>query len=51
MKYTFVIAVFACLLSACSSPPSELKSPCVSADGGPCGPRIKINDAWMKGEA
>lgn len=38
------------LLSACSLPRSDLKSPCVGVEGSPCGPRIQVNEWWMGSE-
>ncbi len=26
----------------------DIKSPCVSAEDGPCGPRKSVNDWWLK---
>lgn len=26
----------------------DIKSPCVSLDSGPCGPKRPINDWWLK---
>jgi len=26
----------------------DIKSPCVSSEGGPCGPKIPVNNWWLK---
>lgn len=39
-----------CLLQGCTSTPPELKSPCVGAEGSPCGPRLPVNQQWVKQE-
>jgi hypothetical protein len=36
------------ILGACSNPRSDLTSPCVGAEGSPCGPRRPVNDWWLK---
>ena len=28
----------------------DVKSPCVSNDSGPCGPKRSVNDWWLKKE-
>lgn len=35
-------------MASCSKKVIEVKSPCVSAQDGPCGPRIPVNDWWLK---
>ncbi len=35
------------MLAGCSFPHTDLKSPCVGADGSPCGPRRPVNDWWL----
>lgn len=35
-------------VSACSNKVVDVKSPCVSNNGGPCGPKKPINDWWLK---
>ena len=35
-------------IGGCSSRPVDVKSPCVSAEGGPCGHRKNVNEQWMK---
>lgn len=42
-----IVAALLSMLSACSIPHSELKSPCVGADGSPCGPHRPVNDWWL----
>lgn len=39
------------LLSSCGGKPRnviDVKSPCVSTDDGPCGPKRSVNDWWLK---
>lgn len=47
MKLFFAVCglVFlpALLLGGCASAPKELKSPCVGAEGSPCGPKRSAN--------
>lgn len=50
-KYTFLF-LFLASVSACSvfgkrDYDQQLKSPCVSANGGPC-ERYNVNDWWLK---
>ncbi len=44
--------IFLCLITALSSCSGgrvvDIKSPCVSTNDGPCGPRQSINDWWLK---
>jgi hypothetical protein len=36
------------LASSCSTGNTiDVKSPCVSVKGGPCGPKIPVNDWWL----
>jgi hypothetical protein len=35
------------LISSCSTKVMDIKSPCVSKDDGPCGPKKSINDWWL----
>lgn len=42
---SLLILVFAV---ACSRKLVDVKSPCVSTDDGPCGPKKPINDWWLK---
>ena len=35
------------LLAGCSLPHSDMKSPCVGAQGSPCDPH-PVNDWWLK---
>lgn len=36
------------LFSSCTKRVIDVKSPCVSNEGGPCGPKMPINDWWLK---
>jgi hypothetical protein len=49
MKFSRILAttLIIGLLSACSYPKSDLMSPCVGAEGSPCGPRVPVNDWWL----
>lgn len=42
-----ILAVFFFAVS-CSSKVIDVKSPCVSGEDGPCGPKKPINDWWLK---
>ncbi len=35
------------LISSCSTKTLDIKSPCVSNDDGPCGPKKPINNWWL----
>jgi hypothetical protein len=48
MKKLILILSFFALISSCSSRTIDIKSPCVSRDDGPCGPKKPINDWWMR---
>lgn len=50
MKISHVVTAVLMLgvLSACTLPKSDLKSPCAGAEGSPCGPRVPVNDWWLK---
>jgi len=46
LKYFLILFVFLSLQSCTANRVIEVKSPCVSGDGGPCGPRRPIN-TWL----
>jgi len=47
MKKALFLMIFACMASSCSGAKTvDVKSPCVSASDGPCGPRKPVND-WL----
>ena len=48
MKKVILILSFFALISSCSTKVVDVKSPCVSKEDGPCGPRKAINDWWLK---
>jgi hypothetical protein len=48
MKNFLILALFLCVLSSCSTKVVDIKSPCVSSEDGPCGPKKPINDWWIK---
>lgn len=45
-KISVVFLVFLAI-SSCSTKTLDVKSPCVSKEDGPCGPRKPINDWWL----
>ena len=45
-KYVFFFLSFLLFQSCVANRVIEVKSPCVSTDDGPCGPRIPIN-TWL----
>lgn len=46
-KYFLFLLIFFALQSCAANRVIEVKSPCVSIDGGPCGPRKSIN-TWLE---
>ncbi len=48
MIRTFILSILVlpAMLSACSSEPPELKSPCVGVEGSPCGEKRPANP-WL----
>ena len=45
----FLIILFLFLgLTSCTNKVVDIKSPCVSSEDGPCGPKKPINDWWIK---
>ena len=52
LRHLLTAAMLLGLLSACSLPHSDMKSPCVGGDGSPCA-RHPVNDWWLNpdGEA
>jgi hypothetical protein len=50
MKKIIFLLPFFVLISSCASKTVDIKSPCVSTDGGPCGPMKPINDWWLKNQ-
>lgn len=48
MKNILLAITFLMFLSACSNKVVDVKSPCVSNNDGPCGPKKPINDWWLK---
>lgn len=48
MKKFLIIASLSLLISSCSGGKVlDVKSPCVSNNDGPCGPRKPVNDWWL----
>ncbi len=50
MKKIFLITIFLISLTSCKSKVIDIKSPCVSLEDGPCGPKKSINDWWLKNQ-
>ncbi len=48
MKKIISIILLLTFAGACSGKVIDVKSPCVSNETGPCGPKKPINDWWMK---
>lgn len=42
---TILLVLFA--VSSCATKTVDIKSPCVSKNDGPCGPKRPINDWWL----
>lgn len=48
MKKILLILSLITLIASCSrSKTVDVKSPCVSNEDGPCGPKKPINDWWL----
>ena len=48
MLRTILLLAMLMSLQACDSfTRSDLKSPCVGAEGSPCGPKRHVNDWWI----
>jgi hypothetical protein len=50
IRHIIISTVLLGLLSACSIPKTDLTSPCVGDAGSPCGPRVPVNDWWIKSD-
>lgn len=48
MKKLISILLVLFFAISCSQRIVDVKSPCVSLDDGPCGPKKSINDWWLK---
>jgi len=47
MNKLFIIILI--LLASCTPARTiDIKSPCVSKEDGPCGPKKSVNDWWLK---
>jgi hypothetical protein len=44
----FIILFTLIFICSCSKKIVDVKSPCVSLGDGPCGPKMPINDWWLK---
>jgi uncharacterized protein YceK len=51
MKKIVLIFIVLLMSSCASSKTIDIKSPCVSASDGPCGPRMPVNDWWLDKKA
>jgi len=47
MKKITTIFLVLLTISSCSTKTVDIKSPCVSKNDGPCGPKKPINDWWL----
>lgn len=47
MKKIILLATLLCTMS-CSTKVIDIKSPCVSTEEGPCGPKRSVNDWWIE---
>lgn len=47
-KLILVLSTLLLLASCASNQVIDIKSPCVSSEGGPCGSKRPINDWWLK---
>jgi len=50
MKKSLYLIIIMFLMFSCTNKVVDIKSPCVSTDGGPCGPMKPINDWWLKNQ-
>ncbi|MDR2760420.1 MAG: hypothetical protein LBB09_01060 [Rickettsiales bacterium] len=48
-KYLMLFSALTVLQSCVGAKVVDVKSPCVSIDGGPCGPRKPVN-TWLLGD-
>lgn len=48
MKNFLIITLLILGLTSCTNKVVDIKSPCVSSEDGPCGPKKPINDWWIK---
>lgn len=47
-RIIFAFLTFAIICSCTSQRTLDVKSPCVSLDDGPCGPKRSVNNWWLK---
>jgi hypothetical protein len=43
-----ILTLILCFAASCQHKVIDIKSPCVSTEDGPCGPKKPINDWWLK---
>ncbi len=48
MKKILIITLILLINSCSAAKIVDIKSPCVSNEEGPCGPKKSINDWWIK---
>jgi hypothetical protein len=48
MKKLLLILIIVFSATSCAKKVIDIKSPCVSSEDGPCGPKIPINEWWLK---
>ncbi len=48
MKKILFILLALVAVSSCARKSIDVKSPCVSLEDGPCGPKRSINNWWLK---
>ena len=48
MKKVILALSLLVLVFSCKSKTIDIKSPCVSTEDGPCGPRKQVNEWWLK---
>jgi len=45
---TLPLLVILFCAASCANKVIDIKSPCVSVEDGPCGPKKSVNDWWIK---
>ena len=48
MKKVIMILLTLTAIASCSTKVVDVRSPCVSNNDGPCGPKKPVNDWWLK---
>lgn len=47
MKKLIIAIILASAIVSCSTKTVDVKSPCVSLEDGPCGPKKPVNSWWL----